>query len=115
MQEICGGTAVVVTSTGQTISGTTAHKDDNDYYWLTQNGALLNVYNVNVRHRNGKYEFKSQSKNGKEEWIAFGEKDYYGRTCVTASTPNGTRLSDGAISSYQVKIERASALNFYLN
>ena len=115
MQEICSGVAAVVTSSGQTLSGNSAHKDDNDYYWLTQNGALLNVYNINVRYRSGAYEFKSESTRGREEWIPFGEKDFYGRTCVLAVTNNGTRLENGAVASYQVKIERASALNFYLN
>lgn len=115
MQEICNSSAVVVTSSGQVVSGNSAHKDDNDYYWLTQNGSLLNVYNVNVRYRSGKYEFRSESTRGKEEWIPFGEKDYFGRTCVLPVTNNGTRLENGAVASYQVKIERASALNFYLS
>ena len=104
--------AVVVNSSGTVINSTTGQKDENDYYWLVNGSRFLNVYSVNVKKQGTKYYFRGTNSKGNEEWIEFGEKDHYGRTCVTDVMTNGKRTSSGAVSYYQVKITNENALNF---
>ena len=115
MDEICSGIAMVVGSGGGQLSGNNnVRKDENDNYILMKGDYLANVYNVQVREWNGYYQFRSEDEDGREKWIVFGEKDAYGKTCVLERTPNGTRLSNGAVAAYQDKIASEAALNFYL-
>ena len=114
MSELSGN-AKVVNSSGTVQSTNTALKDENDYYWLLNGSTFINLYTVNVKYSGGTYYFKSTNTNGNETWIAFGEKDINGRTCVKTVTPNGTRVTGGAVSAYQVEIPDDSTINFYLN
>lgn len=116
--QIAGNTnAVVLNSNGARVSSNSGQKDENDNYWLfssSNNGYLINVYSCNVKVSNGKYYFKGASASGSDKWYEFGEKDANNRTCTTSVVANGTRLSNGAISSYQVVPYQNVAINFYL-
>lgn len=112
MEELVETTNVVITSNGSVISSKTAQRDEDDNYWLILNKGLVNIYTVPIRVSGGTCYFKSTTSNGNENWIAFGEKDRNGRTCVTEVLPNGTRVEGGAISSFQTRLNSESAMNF---
>ena len=114
MAEIVSSDNIVVNSNGSVQSGYNVLRDDDDNYWLVNGHRLINIYSTNIRRSGGTCYFRSTGKNGNEEWIAFGNKDAYGRTCVETVTPNGTRLADGAISYYQTKLNSDQAINFYV-
>lgn len=119
MMEICGANNVyVVNKNGTKVTSKTGQKDDDDNYWLVNNsGNFLNIYSLNVKYSSGKYFFKSEasSSSDTEKWIEFGKPDARGLTCVLECVPNGTRLANGAVTSYQVRPSEASCLNFILN
>ena len=114
MSEVADSDNIVVNSNGSVLNGSDVLKDDDDNYWLINGNKLINVYNTNIRKSGEVCYFRSTGQNGRDEWIPFGDKDAYGRTCVEAVTPNGTRLADEAISSYQTKIHSDQAINFYI-
>lgn len=116
MEELVNADATVVGSNGQAVSSTgNAMRDEDDNYWLVSGSKLLNVYEVSVRKSGGSYQFRGTGNNGNETWVDFGEKDANGKTCVLQVTPNGTRLSNGAITAYQTRISSDSALNFKIS
>lgn len=112
MSELVNTTNIIITNNGSVISSKSAQKDDDDNYWLISSKSLINIYSVPVKVTNGSYYFKSTNKNGNDTWIKFGEKDEYGRTCVTEVLRNGTKVSGGAISDYQERLSADSAINF---
>ena len=111
MSELVNTTNVIITSNGSVISAKSAQKDEDDNYWLISSKSLINIYSVPIKVSGGTYYFKSTKSNGNDDWIPFGTKDAYGKTCVTEVVSNGTRVS-GAISDYQVRLNSDSAINF---
>ena len=112
MTDLSNADNLVINSSGSIISYNSIIKDENDNYWLISGRGLKNVYTVNIRENGNTYYFRSTNTNGKDDWIKFGEKDIYGKTCTLEVLANGTRLSNGAISSYQSKIPSDAAINF---
>ena len=112
MAELVNTDNVIVSSNGAVISSKTVQEDDDDNYWLISSKSLINIYSVPIKVTGGSYYFKSENKDGDESWIPFGEKDRGGKTCVTQVVPNGTKVSGGATSSYQVKLSSDAAINF---
>ena len=112
MKEIANTANIVIRSNGSVVSSKSVQKDENDNYWLVNNKSLVNIYSVQVKIQGSKYYFRSENKNGSDVWIEFGEKDSYGRTCVEDVVANGTRLSNGAISYYQERLQQGGAINF---
>ena len=87
-------------------------KDKTGNYWLIGNsGAVMGIFEVPIRYRSGKWEFKSEKSDGKRirtQWITFGTADEYGRTCgIDPGTVNRDNLGD-----YALYINDAYALNF---
>ena len=111
MSELVNTTNVIITSNGSVISAKSTQKDEDDNYWLISSKSLINIYSVPIKVNGGTYYFKSTKSNGNDDWIPFGTKDAYGKTCVTEVVSNGTRVS-GAISDYQVRLNSDSAINF---
>ena len=114
MAELANTYNVVVNSSGTVQSGSPVFKDDDDKYWLVSGSTLKNVYTASIKKNGNKYYFRSTNPEGKDAWIPFGEKDIQGKTCVEEILPNGTRLGNGAISSFQTKITSDQAMNFYI-
>ena len=115
MAELVNTDNVVITSNGSVISSNSAQRDDDDNYWLISSKSLINIYSVPIKVSGSSYYFKSETKDGNENWIPFGEKDRSGRTCVTQVVSNGTKVSGGAISSFQVRLNSEEAINFNLD
>lgn len=115
MSELVKTTNVVITNSGSVISSKSAQKDEDDNYWLISSKSLINIYTVPIKVSGSTYYFKSENSNGREDWIKFGEKDAYGKTCVTEVLSNGTRVSGGAISAYQTTLNSESAMNFNIH
>lgn len=87
-------------------------KDKTGNYWLIGNGgAVMGIFEVPIRYRSGKWEFKSEKSDGKKiksQWITFGTADEYGRTCgIDPGVINRDNLGD-----YAIYINDAYALNF---
>ena len=112
MSELVNTNNVVVTESGSVISSKSVQMDDDDNYWLISSKSLINTYSVPIRVNGSSYYFRSDKADGGEAWIPFGEKDKSGKTCVSEVVSNGTRVSGGAISSYQVRLNSDSAINF---
>ena len=90
-------------------------KDENDYYWVINGTSLVNLYNIQIRKNGNTYYFKSSISGGNDSWIPFGDKDSRGRTCVLEVLPNGSSVSGGGISNFQLRIPQEAAINFYIN
>lgn len=86
-----------VTSSGQRLNrANQVKKDKNGRYWLIgQNGMLVNVYEVPIRYnRREGWQFQSESglnskSKVKTQWINFGTKDEYDKTCLYSKTNAG--------------------------
>lgn len=115
MADLVKTTNVVINNSGSIISTKSAQKDEDDNYWLISSKSIVNIYTIPVKVSGGTYYFRSENSNGREDWIKFGQKDAYGRTCVAEVLSNGTRVSGGAISSYQTTLNSESALNFNIH
>ena len=115
MSELVNTTNVVINSSGSIISSNSAQKDDDENYWLISSKSLVNIYTVPIKVSGSTYYFKSENKNGKEEWIKFGVADAYGKTCVTQVLPNGSSTSGGVRSAYQITLNSESAINFHID
>ena len=102
-----------VDTSGNKISkSNTVKKDKTGNYWLIGNsGAVMGIFEVPIRYRAGKWEFKSEKSDGKKiktQWITFGTADEYGRTCgIDPGIINRDNLGD-----YALYINDAYALNF---
>ena len=115
MSELVNTTNIVINNNGSIVSSNSVQKDDDENYWLISSKSLINIYSVPIKITGGTYYFRSENTNDREDWIRFGEKDAYGRTCVTQVLPNGSSTSDSAKSAYQVTLNSESAINFHIN
>lgn len=116
VRELCNNSQVIVLNkSGSKQTSTNGIRDENDNYFLINGGHFVNYYTVPVKYSSGTYYFKSENNNGSEVWIKFGDKDAQGKTCVAEYKDNGSRLSNGAVTAYQIRPTSDLALNFYIN
>ena len=83
-------------------------KDKSGNYWAIGNDyTLIGIYEVPIRHRNGKWQFRSDKIVGNSKsklyWIDFGELDMYKKTCYA----HKDNLGDYALS-----LDDTYAVNF---
>ena len=87
-----------ITSSGARINkANKVKKDKSGRYWLIgANGLLINIYEVPIRYNRKKgWQFRSESSLNtakarvKTQWLDFGVKDEYGKTCKYSKTDPG--------------------------